>query len=95
MDSLPRTLVERLTKGEAGVVEEIGRQTSPPAAASDCVRALKKLRVDRELAEVQRDLNGLQEQGAARDETRTNALLVAKRALLHRRESLMEAESRS
>ena len=61
------------------MVEEIGRQTSPPAAASDCVRALKKLRVDRELAEVQRDLNGLQEQGAARDDTRTNALLVAKR----------------
>ncbi len=94
-DSLPRTLIERLTTGEAGVVEEIARQTSPPAAASNCVRALKKLRVDRELAEVQRDLNGLQELGAARDETRTNALLVAKRALLHRRESLMEAESHS
>jgi DNA primase len=95
VDSLPRTLIERLSKGEAGMVEEVGRQDSPPAAASECVRTLKKLRVDRQLAELQRDLNGLQEPGAARDETRTNALLVAKRALLHRRESLMEGDSRS
>jgi DNA primase len=95
VDSLPRTLIERLSKGEAGMLEEVGRQDSPPAAASECVRTLKKLRVDRQLAELQRDLNGLQEPGAARDETRTNALLVAKRALLHRRESLMEGDSRS
>jgi DNA primase len=92
-DSLPRTLLERLSKGEAGVVEEIGRQTSSPAAASDCVRALKKLRVDRERADVRREIDRLQAQGASRDESRINALLVKMRDLSQRRESLMEAES--
>jgi DNA primase len=93
-DSLPRTLLERLSTGEAGVVEEIGRQTSPPAAASDCVRALKKLRVDRERADVRREIDRLQAQGDGRDETRINALLVKMRDLSQQRESLMEAESR-
>jgi DNA primase len=92
-DSLPRTLLERLSKGEAGVAEEIGRQTSPPAAASDCVRALKKLRVDRERADVRGEIDRLQAQGASRDESRMNALLVKMRDLSQRRESLMEAES--
>jgi DNA primase len=92
-DSLPRTLLERLSKGEAGVAEEIGRQTSPPAAASDCVRALKKLRVDRERADVRSEIDRLQAQGASRDESRMNALLVKMRDLSQRRESLMEAES--
>ena len=85
--------MERLSKGEAGVIDEICRQTSPPAAASDCVRALKKLRVDRELADVQRESSRVQEQGASRDAGRMDALLVRKQALLQRRESLMEVES--
>ena len=75
------------------MVEEIARQTSPPAAASDCVRALKKLRVDRERADVRREIDRLQAQGASRDETRINALLVKMRDLSQQRESLMEAES--
>jgi hypothetical protein len=93
-DSIPRTLVERLSKGEAGVIDEICRQPSPPGAALDCVRALKKLRVDRDLAEIQRELSRLQEQGQAADGG-MDALLVRKQALLQRRESLIEVESRS
>jgi len=58
----------------------------------DCVRALKKLRVERELGEIQRELNRLQEQGPAGG---MDALLVRKQALLQRRESLIEVESRS
>src|SRR5262245_9727463 len=50
--SLPRALVERLILGEAGLVEEISRQPAPPADPSDCVKALKKLRFDRERADV-------------------------------------------
>ena len=94
VDSIPRTLLERLNKGEAGVIDEICRQASPPGAALDCVRALKKLRVDRELAEIQRELSRLQEQGPAADGG-MDALLVRKQALLQRRESLIEVESRS
>jgi DNA primase len=95
VDSLPRTLMERLSTGEAGLVEEICRQGSPPAAAVDCVRALKKIRVDRDLADVQRELDRLQEQGAAAESGRIDALLVRKQALLARRELLIEVESRS
>jgi DNA primase len=95
VDSFPGTLVERLSKGEAGLVEEICRQASPPAAAVDCVRALKKIRVDRELADIQRELARLQEQGPAADGGRIDAVLVRKQALLARRESLIEVESRS
>jgi DNA primase len=95
VDSLPATLRERLSKGEARIVDEISRQASPPAAASDCVRALKKLRADRERADVQREIDRLQEQGPGRDEARINTLLVKKRELAQRIESLMEAESRS
>jgi hypothetical protein len=87
--------MERLSKGEAGLVEEICRQSSPPAAALDCVRAIKKIRVDRELAEVQRELDRLQEQEPAADGTRIDAVLVRKQSLLARRESLIEIESRS
>jgi hypothetical protein len=86
--------VERLSKGEAGVIDEICRQPSPPGAALDCVRALKKLRVDRDLAEIQRELSRLQEQGPGADGG-MDALLVRKQALLQRRESLIEVESRS
>ncbi len=95
VDSLPTTLVERLSTGEAGLVEEICRQTSPPAAAADCVRALKKIRVDRELAEIQRELARLQEQDPAAESSRIDAVLVRKQALVARRESLIEVESRS
>jgi DNA primase len=94
VDSIPRTLLERLSKGEAGVIDEICRQASPPGAALDCVRALKKLRVDRDLAEIQRELSRLQEQGPATGGG-MDALLVRKQALLQRRESLIEVESRS
>ena len=95
VDSFPQTLIERLSRGEAGMVEEISRQPTAPATASDCVRALKKLRVDRERAGVQREIDRLQEEGASRDEARVNALLVRMRDLAQRSESLMEAESRS
>jgi DNA primase len=93
-DSVPETLMERLSRGEAGLVEEICRQASAPAAARDCVRAIKKIRLDRELAEIQRELDRIQRQGPA-DGSTIDAVLVRKQALLARRESLMEVESRS
>ncbi|OFW10179.1 MAG: DNA primase [Acidobacteria bacterium RIFCSPLOWO2_02_FULL_67_36] len=72
---LPETLLERLTKGEAGLVQEICRQASPPAAAADCVGVLKRLRLDRERAEVQREIDRLQAAGSARNDVQMNALL--------------------
>jgi len=95
VDAVPQTLVERLSKGEAQVVEDICRQASRPAAAADCVRAIKKIRVDRELADVQRELDRLQEQGQAAEAGRMDTVLKKKQALLARRESLIEVESGS
>jgi hypothetical protein len=76
------------------VITEICLQTSSPATALDCVRALKKMRVDRELAGLQRELARMQEQGPAADGIALDELLVRKTALLQRRESLIEVESR-
>jgi DNA primase len=86
--SLPGTLVERLTKGEAGLVSDISRLPAAPADPSDCVKALKKLRFDRERATVQREIDRLQELGAARYEDQIVALWAKKRDLLHRIEAL-------
>jgi DNA primase len=95
IDSIPGTLAERLSKGEAAMITQICLQASSPATALDCVRAIKKLRVDRELAGIQRELTRLQEQGPRADETVMDALLLKKQAWLQRRESLIEVESRS
>jgi DNA primase len=86
--SLPQTLVERLSTGEAALVDEIGRQTHPPSVAADCVRTLKRLRCDRERAAVQREIDRLQEQGADRHEHEIIALWDRKKALLQQIESL-------
>jgi hypothetical protein len=77
------------------MIHEICLPASSPATALDCVRALKKLRVDRELAGIQRELTLMQEGGQPPDSGALDALLVRKQALVHRRESLIEVESRS
>ena len=87
-DTLPQTLLERLTKGEARVVEELGRPSSAPAHPADCVRTLKKRRFDRERADVQREIDRLQEEGAARYEDEIVSLWAKKMVLLQRIEAL-------
>ena len=93
-DSLPQTLTERLSTGEAALVGQICRQSSAPSAASDCVRVLQRMRLDRERAAVNRQIDHLQEQGPGVDDGRMNALLMKSRELKQRIESLMEAEGR-
>jgi len=55
---------------------------------ADCVRTLKRLRYDRERAQVQREIDRLQEAGAARHEDEIVALLERKLNLAHRIETL-------
>jgi DNA primase len=88
--SLPQTLLERLTSVEAALVHEISRQTQPPADPADCARALKRLRYDRERADVQRQIDRLQEAGAARHELEIVALWDRKKRLLQKMETLMD-----
>ena len=87
-ESLLPTLTERLTKGESRLVEELGRPSAPPAVPGDCVRALKKRRFDRENAELQREIDRLQEQGGAEYDEKLVSLLVRKKDLLQRIEAL-------
>jgi DNA primase len=87
-DGLPQTLQERLTRGEARVVEELGQPSRSPADPADCVRTLKKRRFDRERADVQREIDRLQEEGAARYEDQIVSLWAKKKVLLQRIEAL-------
>jgi hypothetical protein len=62
--SLPNALIERLSTAEADLVQEIARQEGAPAEdPADCVRTLRKQRFDRERAQLQREIDRLQEQG--------------------------------
>jgi hypothetical protein len=80
-EALPAALLERLTKGEAQVVSEIARAAAMPGDPADCVWALKRLRYTRERADVQREIDRLQEAGAARHEREIIALWDRKKAL--------------
>jgi DNA primase len=86
--ALPDGLVERLSTGEAALVREIAAQTGAPAEAGDCVRTLKRLRYDRERADVQREIDRLQEAGAADHELEIVALWERKKHLLQQMEGL-------
>ncbi len=91
--SLPEALLQRLSTGEAAVVADIARQTGAPADAADCVRTLKRLRYDRERAALQREIDRLQEAGAAAHENEIVALWERKKHLLHRIETLTQGVS--
>jgi DNA primase len=61
---VPSTLMERLSTVEAELLAGISASPSPPVVQPDlCVLALKYVRLERELAEVQRELSRLQNTG--------------------------------
>jgi DNA primase len=80
--SLPQTLLERLNEVEARLADEIGRLPHPPGDPLDCVRALKRLRYTRERAAVQREIDRLQEAGAANHESEIVRLWGRKKTLV-------------
>jgi DNA primase len=73
--AIPTGLHERLSKGESALVSEIAAETKAPGTNLDhCVETLKRLRYEREQAEVQREISRLQEAGAAGFENEIVAL---------------------
>lgn len=82
-EDVPATLMERLSTREAELLASVAAEPSPPANLPDlCVVALKYVRLERELAEVQRELNRLQNIGD------TGAPLLA---LLDRKQRMVRA----
>jgi hypothetical protein len=79
---LPSTLIARLNEWEAQLVQEIVRKPPPPRDPLLLARALKRLRYDRERADVQREITRLQEAGAADHDAEINRLWDRKKALV-------------
>jgi DNA primase len=78
---IPAALVERLSKGEAALVREIADQAGAPADPADCVKTLRKQRYDRERAQIQREIDRLQETGGGHYTDQLDELLRKKEAL--------------
>ena len=88
-DLLPSTLIQRLSTMNAQLVTRIATGKAPPATiVSNCVRALKALRFDRERAAIHREIDRLQQLGAPQHGDEIESLWQRKKDLLHRIEEL-------
>jgi DNA primase len=85
---LPSALFERLSTVNAQLVSSIAATPTPPAPATECVRALKRLRWERERAAIQREIDRLQQLGATQHGNEIDDLWQRKKDLLHRIEEL-------
>jgi DNA primase len=86
----PSRLLERLGMGEAQLVTAVASE--PEAHVRDpaeCVRMLRRLRYERERAAIQREIDRLQQLGAAQPAEALEALLVRKYDLTQRIEALV------
>jgi len=81
----PSVLLERLSMGEARLVTAIATASEPPVhVAEDCVRALQRARCERERGTIQREIDRLQQLGAAEHGDEIDALWARKHDLLRR-----------
>jgi DNA primase len=87
-DRIPSTLLQRLSTVSAQLVTSIAATSTSPAAPVDCARALKRLRWERERADIQREIDRLQDLGAGQHGREIDALWQKKKDLLHRIEQL-------
>jgi DNA primase len=88
-EHLPAALLQRLSTEDAQLVTNIASEPAPPATLVDeCVRAMRRLRFDRERAAIQREIDRLQQLGATQHEHEIDNLWLRKKDLLHRIEQL-------
>jgi DNA primase len=86
----PSTLLERLTMVDAQLVTAIASEGEAHVNdAESCVRILRRLRLERELGELQRELNRLQELDVAQHDTQISALGKRKNELRRQLEDLI------
>jgi len=84
---LPELVLDRLSEGERALVERARQAEAPAAPPTDCVNALKRLRVDRQRADVQEQIDRLQA-GDRLDDSALARLWAEKQALVRRLEEL-------
>ena len=85
-DFLPALLRERLGEAERALLERAAAGEQPPAAPGDCVNALKRMRLERERAALQDEIDRVAT-GRGTDEA-LSALWARKKELLRRLEEL-------
>jgi DNA primase len=87
-DRIPSLLLQRLSTVNLQLVTSIAAATNAPAPPIECVRALKRLRWERERAAIQREIDRLQAMGAGQYGNEIDALWRKKKDLLHRIEQV-------
>ena len=81
-EDVPSALMERLSTQEAELLASVAAEPCPPAVLPDlCVVALKYVRLERELADVQRELKRLQDIG---DSGPASMVLLARKSQMVR-----------
>jgi len=86
--SIQGVLLERLSDQEARLVTAVAAESACPAAVGDCVRAIRLIRFDRERAELQREIDRLQEMAEPGAMARIEELGLQKIDLKRRIEAL-------
>lgn len=80
-DAIPVMLLERLNEEEIALITGVAARIPKPAPAIECVRALRLRRFERERAEVQREIDRLQERGGGGDMGELRRLWALKQTL--------------
>jgi DNA primase len=86
---LPAALFERLNSSEAQLLSAAAAGPLAPAPPDACVRALRRVRFEREQAQVQREIDRLQQLGAEAYDREINELWQRRKQLLHQIEGLV------
>jgi DNA primase len=87
---LPSGLLQRLSTMSAQLVTRVAAEKAPPALiVGECVRALKLIRWEREKAVLQREIDRLQDSGAAQHDHEIDTLWQRKKVLLQRIQGLV------
>jgi len=84
----PAALFERLTSVEAQLLSAIAAGPRAPAPSGECVRALRRLRFEREQAQLQQEIDRLQQLGAETHDREIDQLWQRRKDLLHQIEAL-------
>jgi DNA primase len=86
-EMLPELVRERLNEGERALLERAAHAPAPAASAADCVGAFRRLRVERECAAVQDEIDRLQ-RGPGPAKTELLTLLERKQTLSRQLEAM-------